>query len=78
MRIGAALFLIALGAILKWAVHKHISGLNLHVVGVILLVIGIIGLVLELILWASRRNRTMVTRSDGVTYVDTDDPVTRP
>jgi hypothetical protein len=72
MRIGASLFLIAVGAILKWAVHKHISGINVHVVGVILLIVGIVGLILELTLWATRRNSTTVTRSDGVTYVDSE------
>ena len=78
MRIGAGLFLIALGAILRWAVHEHISGINLHIVGVILLVIGLVGLALELVLWATRRNGTTVTRSDGVTYVDHDDPARHP
>jgi hypothetical protein len=77
MRIGAALFLIAVGAILKWAVTKQVSGIDLPMVGVILMVIGIIGLALELILWASRRRTTVVTRSPGVTYVDPADPVDR-
>jgi hypothetical protein len=78
MRIGASLFLIAVGAILKWAVTKQVSGINLQVVGVILLVIGIIGLVLELTVWLVRRNRPTMTHTTGVTYVDSDDLVDRP
>ena len=74
MRIGAALFLIAVGAILKWAVHKHVSGLNLHVVGLILLIIGIVGLLFEIGLMLSRRRTTVVHRS-GDLYVD--DPADR-
>jgi hypothetical protein len=77
MRIGASLFLIAVGAILKWAVTKYFSGIDLQAVGVILMVIGIVGLVLELIVWATRRDTTVVTHSPGATYVDPGDPVDR-
>ena len=68
MRIGASLFLIALGAILKWAVTASVHGINLHVVGVILMIVGIVGLLFDLIMWGTRR-RTVVTREPGVTYV---------
>ena len=77
MRIGASLFLIALGAILKFAVTKHFNGVDLQTVGVILMVIGIIGLLIDLFLWANRR-RTVVTREPGVTYVQQPgDPIDR-
>lgn len=76
MRVGGALFLIAVGAILKWAVHKHVNGINLHVVGLILLIIGIIGLLFEIGLWASRRRTTVVSRT-GTTHLDPHDPVDR-
>lgn len=75
MRIGVSLFLIAVGAILTWAITKQFSGINLHVVGVILLLIGIVGLVIDFVVWQVRRNRTVVTRTNGVTYVDSDDMV---
>jgi hypothetical protein len=75
MRIGASLFLIAVGAILKFAVSKHINGIDLQVVGVILMVIGIIGVVFEFIMWASRRRTTVVTRTPGATYIDPADTV---
>jgi hypothetical protein len=68
MRIGASLFLIAVGAILKFAVTKHVQGINIPVVGVILIVIGAVGLLFELIMMFSRR-RTVVRQAPGVTYV---------
>jgi hypothetical protein len=77
MRIGSALFLIALGAILKWAVTGHVRGIDLHAVGVILMVIGIIGLVLELFLWTNRRRTTIVDHPPQTLYVDHPDPVDR-
>ena len=49
--------LIAAGAILKWAVTAHVSGLNLQTVGTILLVVGILGLILSLLytfIWSRR------------------------
>lgn len=77
MRIGGSLIVIAIGAILAWAVTAHPSGINLHIVGLILFIIGIVWLALELILWSVRRRTTVVTRTPGVTYVDPADPVDR-
>lgn len=57
MTIGSSLFLIAVGAILKYAVTATVSGIDLHVVGVILMVAGAIGLVLGLFMYASARGR---------------------
>lgn len=58
MGIGTSLFLIAVGAILKFAVTASISGVELETVGTILMVIGIVGLAISLIYLAiaSRRN----------------------
>jgi hypothetical protein len=50
MTIGSSLLLIAVGAILKWAVTAHVTGLNLQNMGVILIVVGVIGLALGLYL----------------------------
>jgi len=77
MRIGASLFLIALGAILKFAVNKHVNGIDINTVGVILMVVGIIGLLLELLLWTNRRRTTVVSQQPGVTYVQPSDPIDR-
>jgi hypothetical protein len=51
--IGASLFLVAIGAILAWAVEAEIAGLDLQTVGVILLVVGILGLILSMLFWSS-------------------------
>ena len=49
MSIGASLFLIAVGAILKFAVTASISGIELATVGTILMIVGIIGLAVSLL-----------------------------
>ena len=46
MTVGASLFLIALGAILNFAVTAELAGIELQTVGVILVIIGGLGLVL--------------------------------
>ncbi len=51
--IGLSLVLMAVGAILYWAVNTTVSGLDIRVVGIILMVIGLMGLVLSLLFWAS-------------------------
>ena len=46
MTIGVSLFVIALGAILRWGISVAVEGANLEVIGLILMVIGVAGLVL--------------------------------
>ena len=53
MGIGTSIFLIAVGAILRYAVTVTASGVNLHAVGDILMIVGLIGIVLSLIFWSS-------------------------
>ena len=53
MGIGVSIFLIAVGAILTWAVNASVSGLELTTIGVILMVVGALGLVLSMIFWSS-------------------------
>ncbi|MDQ3850948.1 MAG: DUF6458 family protein [Actinomycetota bacterium] len=60
MGIGTSIFLIALGAILKFAVTASISGIELATVGVILMIVGILGLVLSLIFLMQARDRAVV------------------
>lgn len=48
--IGAAIFIAALGAILRYAVQDNISGIDLGVVGTILIVAGVVGLIAGLAL----------------------------
>ncbi|MEP6870861.1 MAG: hypothetical protein ABI939_03325, partial [Anaerolineaceae bacterium] len=53
MSTGFSLFLIAVGAILYWAVTYTVVGIDLTAVGAILMVIGVIGLGLSLLFWSS-------------------------
>jgi hypothetical protein len=53
MGVGVSIFLIAVGAILTWAVTIETQGIDINMVGVILMVVGIIGLLLSLIFWSS-------------------------
>ena len=75
MGIGTSIFLIAVGAILKYAVTADVSGVDLDVVGVILMIAGVIGLLLSLFwmaVWADRRRHDVVADRAVVT-----DPVAR-
>jgi hypothetical protein len=62
MTIGASVFLIAVGAILKFAVADSIDGIDLGVVGVILMIAGAIGLLVSLVVETSRRGRVVERR----------------
>jgi hypothetical protein len=60
MGIGAGIFLIAAGAILAFAVHAQVSGIDIQTIGVILMVVGALGVALDLAIFAPRR-RTVRT-----------------
>ena len=65
MGIGVGIFLIAVGAILAFAVEFTAEGIDLNAVGVILMVVGGLGVVLSMIFWSSwggfgRRRSTIV------------------
>ena len=64
MGIGSSLFLIAVGAILYFAVNADISGLEISTIGLILMVVGIVGLLISLFFLSSARrhptDRTVV------------------
>ncbi len=67
MGIGTSIFLIALGAILKFAVTTSVSGVELATVGVILMVVGIIGLLISLMyLMQADRRGAVVAREPAV------------
>jgi len=53
MGIGVSLLLIAVGAILIWAVDVTVSGIELTTVGWILLIVGAVGALLSMIFWSS-------------------------
>jgi Domain of unknown function (DUF6458) len=60
MGIGTSIFLIAVGAILKYAVTAEVSGVELETVGVILIIVGVVGLLISLLwlfVWSDRTRR---------------------
>ena len=61
MGIGTSIFLIALGAILYFAVTATVSGIEIATIGIILMVVGVIGLLFSLLV-AGRANRDVVVR----------------
>ena len=70
MRIGASLFLIAVGAILKFAVSDGINGVDLGTVGIILMAVGVVGLIISIVMMSTRRRTDVVQQ--GPAYVDAD------
>lgn len=65
--LGGSLFLIALGAILYWAVSVEAEGFSINTIGLILMIVGAVGLVLTLIMTAST---TDTRRHSDVTIVE--------
>lgn len=76
MSIGTSIVLIAIGAILRFAVSVTAKGFSIHTIGLILLIVGIVGLIISLLwmtLWADRRRQVAtVTRRDDVAVRDAD------
>lgn len=70
MGIGTSLLLIAIGAILRFAVTVSTHGFNIHTIGVILMVIGVVGLIITLLWMTLWRERYAARR----TYVERDVP----
>ena len=67
MGLGFSLFLVAVGAILRFAVGADADGVNLQTVGLILMIVGAVGVVLSLIFWTSwggfHRSESVTTRT---------------
>jgi hypothetical protein len=63
MGIGTSLFLIAVGAILYFAVTADVSGLEISTVGLILMIVGVLGLLISLFLLSSYRSRGTTERT---------------
>ena len=72
MGIGGSIFLIALGAILAFAVEANLGWLDINVVGWVLMIAGFAGLVLTLWFWQSRRRTTVVQPSERIVPVQTE------
>jgi hypothetical protein len=77
---GTSILVIAVGAILRFAVSVTTSGFNIHAIGVILMIVGAVGLVISLFFWSSwggfgrggyRRERRVMSDGAGG-YVEDD------
>jgi hypothetical protein len=74
--VGVSLLLIAVGAILIWAVEATVAGIDIVTVGWILLIVGAIGFLLSLVFWSTwggpgyfgARRRTMVDEGPPPAY----------
>ena len=63
MTIGSSIFLIAVGAILRFAVTATVSGFNIRTAGLVLIIVGIVGLVLAIwytFMYSRRADSTVV------------------
>ena len=82
MRLGGSLFLIALGAILKFAIKDTFKAVDLGTIGIILMLIGALGLVISLVWMSSRRRTDVIQRGPGgaigTTYVPPNAPLDGP
>lgn len=74
MGLGTSIFLIAVGAVLRFAVTVTTHGFNIHTIGLILIIVGIVGLVISLLwmtVWADRNRRVaVVQRREPPVYRD--------
>jgi hypothetical protein len=66
MGYAGSIFLIAVGAILTFALNKTVSGINLDTVGIILMIAGAIGLVMFALVWGPRRRGVAAAPADEV------------
>jgi hypothetical protein len=65
MGVGGSLFLLAVGAILAFAVDVETEGFNLNTIGIILMIVGVMGILLSMMFWSSwggfsRTDRTVI------------------
>jgi hypothetical protein len=74
MGIGVSIFLIAIGAVLAFAVHATSSAVNVHTVGWILMAVGAAGALLSMIFWSSWAGPGYWGSRRRTTYVDEGPP----
>jgi hypothetical protein len=70
MTVGGALLLIAVGAVLRFAISTvSTHGVNLHTIGDILMAVGVVGLVLWMVVWAPwARSRRSSSQANSAAY----------
>jgi len=74
MGLGVSIFLIAVGAILAFAVTADVSGLDVNTIGWILMIVGIVGGVLALVFWSSWGGPAYFGGRRRTTYVEEGPP----
>jgi hypothetical protein len=74
MPLGTSIFLIAVGAILRYAVTASVSGVSIHTVGLILMIVGAVGLVISLFYMLSARAGGPVVRERVIERDPYDEP----
>ncbi len=76
MSIAGSVFLVAVGAILRYAINVDTSAIDLETIGLILMIAGIVGLLIGLFLMTQTRNRgdVVVERERPVEYERRDPP----
>lgn len=62
MGIGASIFLIAVGAVLAFAVEAELAGIDIQIIGWILIGAGVLGLILTMLVWGPRRRTSVEQR----------------
>ncbi len=75
MGMSLSIFLIAVGAILAWAVNAEVSGIDVQAAGIILVVVGVIGFIASLVFWSSWGgfgNRDAAAGGQNTTIVERD------
>jgi hypothetical protein len=53
VQLGTSILLIAVGAILRFAVSVTTTGFNLHTIGLILMIVGVVGVIPSMLFWSS-------------------------
>jgi hypothetical protein len=66
MTIAGAIFLIAVGAVLRYATNIHIKGVDVDTIGLILMIAGVVGLILSFFWEAMWSDRARLRRRDGL------------
>lgn len=74
MPLGTSIFLLAVGAILRYAVTATVSGVSITTIGLILMIVGALGLVLSVLYMVTSRPRGRVVRERVVERDPYSDP----
>jgi hypothetical protein len=70
MTLGTSTFLVAVGAIMRYAVSAEGDGFDVPMIGGILMIVGLAGAVITLAMYVSTRRRTVLVRGPGTTVVE--------